>query len=130
MGFKQWWRSMRYGHPVLIVSGLPRSGTSMAMKMLDAAGYGVVTDGEREADIDNPKGYFEDERVKDLEGMEDKSWGPGRTRPRAQGDLLPAEGPAQGQQLSRRLHEARDQRSARLPAEDARSTRRGERRRR
>ncbi len=67
-------RRLTKGPPVVVVSGLPRSGTSMAMKMLDAAGLSVVTDNEREADIDNPKGYFEDERVKDLEGMADKSW--------------------------------------------------------
>jgi hypothetical protein len=46
----------------------------MAMKMLDAAGLEVVTDGERTADEDNPKGYYEDERVKALAEMEDKTW--------------------------------------------------------
>jgi hypothetical protein len=59
---------------VIIVSGLPRSGTSMAMKMLEAAGMEVVVDNIRSADEDNPKGYFEDERVKDLAEMEDKGW--------------------------------------------------------
>jgi len=58
----------------VIVSGLPRSGTSMAMKMLAAGGLPLITDGERTADEDNPKGYFEDERVKDLGRMADKSW--------------------------------------------------------
>ena len=62
------------GEPIVIVSGLPRSGTSMMMKMLDAGGVGVATDGEREADVDNPKGYFEVERVKDLEKETDKSY--------------------------------------------------------
>lgn len=64
----------RYGEPVVIVSGLPRSGTSMMMRMLDAGGARIVTDHVREADEDNPKGYFEVERVKDLENTEDRSW--------------------------------------------------------
>ncbi|MBN1824891.1 MAG: sulfotransferase family protein [Candidatus Eisenbacteria bacterium] len=63
-----------HGEPVIIVSGLPRSGTSMAMKMLEAGGFAPVQDGIRTADLDNPKGYYEDERVKDLHKMEDKSW--------------------------------------------------------
>lgn len=46
----------------------------MAMKMLQAGGINVVTDGERTADVDNPKGYYEDERVKDLGQMDDRSW--------------------------------------------------------
>lgn len=70
----QIYRRVRYGRPVVVVSGLPRSGTSMAMKMLEAGGLPLVTDHEREADVDNPKGYFEDERVKNLGEMEDRSW--------------------------------------------------------
>ena len=50
--------------PVTIVSGLPRSGTSMMMKMLEAGGIPPMTDEIREADADNPKGYYEFERVK------------------------------------------------------------------
>jgi len=46
----------------------------MAMKMLDAGGLDLVTDEKRAADEDNPKGYFEDERVKDLADMDDKGW--------------------------------------------------------
>jgi hypothetical protein len=46
----------------------------MAMKMLEAAGMEVVVDNIRSADEDNPKGYFEDERVKDLAEMVDKGW--------------------------------------------------------
>lgn len=46
----------------------------MAMKMLQAGGMSLVTDDEREADEDNPKGYFEDERVKDLADTVDKRW--------------------------------------------------------
>ena len=68
------YRRIRFGEPVIVVSGLPRSGTSMAMKMLEAGGLEVVQDGIRSADEDNPKGYFEDERVKDLEKSEDPSW--------------------------------------------------------
>ena len=67
-------RKRIYGEDIIVVSGLPRSGTSMMMKMLDAAGFAIMTDGEREADVDNPKGYFEFERVKDLENEQDKSW--------------------------------------------------------
>jgi hypothetical protein len=57
---------------VTIVSGLPRSGTSMMMKMLEAGGMTVLTDHIRTADDDNPKGYFEFERVKQIE--HDKGW--------------------------------------------------------
>ena len=62
------------GEPIVVVSGVPRSGTSMMMKMLEAGGLPVVTDGERGADVDNPKGYFELERIKDLEKETDKSY--------------------------------------------------------
>jgi tetratricopeptide (TPR) repeat protein len=54
------------GDDVLVVSGLPRSGTSMLMQMLDAGGMPILTDHEREADQDNPKGYFEFEAVKKI----------------------------------------------------------------
>jgi hypothetical protein len=53
--------------PVMIVSGLPRSGTSMMMKMLAAGGVSPLTDELRAADKDNPKGYYEYERVKQLD---------------------------------------------------------------
>ena len=52
--------------PVLIVSGLPRSGTSMMMRMLSAAGVPVLTDELRRPDDDNPNGYFELEVVRQL----------------------------------------------------------------
>ena len=71
---QQFTRRLKYGPPVVIVSGLPRSGTSMAMKMLEAGGMELVVDDIRTADEDNPKGYYEDERVKDLAEMEDKGW--------------------------------------------------------
>lgn len=47
-----------------VVSGLPRSGTSMMMRVLDAGGLPLLTDGVRAADDDNPQGYFEFEGVK------------------------------------------------------------------
>ncbi len=57
---------------VIIVSGLPRSGTSMMMKMLAEGGLPVLTDSIRSADEDNPNGYFELEVVKKLtEGQKD-----------------------------------------------------------
>jgi hypothetical protein len=51
---------------ITIVSGLPRSGTSLMMQMLTAGGMPVLSDGERKADTDNPKGYLEWERIKQL----------------------------------------------------------------
>lgn len=57
----------------MVVSGLPRSGTSMTMKMLEAGGLDVLTDEIREADLDNPKGYYEFERVKQLKDG-DTAW--------------------------------------------------------
>jgi hypothetical protein len=51
---------------ITIVSGLPRSGTSLMMQMLDAGGLPVLSDGERKPDTDNPKGYLEWERIKQL----------------------------------------------------------------
>ncbi len=66
---------------ITIVSGLPRSGTSMMMKMLEAGGMPVVADHLRTADEDNPKGYYEFERVKQIET--DKAW-----LPEAQGKVV------------------------------------------
>ena len=57
---------------IVIVSGLPRSGTSMMMKMLNEGGLEVVTDNLRTADEDNPRGYYELEKVKQLD--KDKAW--------------------------------------------------------
>jgi hypothetical protein len=51
---------------ITIVSGLPRSGTSLMMQMLVAGGMTALTDGERQADTDNPRGYLEWERIKTL----------------------------------------------------------------
>jgi hypothetical protein len=58
---------------IVVVSGLPRSGTSMMMKMLTEGGIPAVTDSLREADEDNPNGYFEIEEVKALKDGE-KQW--------------------------------------------------------
>jgi hypothetical protein len=51
---------------ITVVSGLPRSGTSMMMKMLEAGGLPCLTDSKRLPDEDNPRGYYEFERVKKL----------------------------------------------------------------
>jgi hypothetical protein len=63
--------------PIIVVSGLPRSGTSMAMRMLEAGGMSMATDGVREADESNVHGYYELEAVKrlhHLEGRDDTAW--------------------------------------------------------
>jgi hypothetical protein len=65
---------------IIIVSGLPRSGTSLMMQMLDAGGVEVVTDNVRTADTDNPRGYYEFEQVKAIK--RDTTWLPA-TRGRA-----------------------------------------------
>lgn len=57
---------------ISVVSGLPRSGTSLLMQMLAAGGILPLTDAQRVADVDNPKGYFEYERVKGLPA--DTAW--------------------------------------------------------
>jgi hypothetical protein len=58
---------------VTVVSGLPRSGTSMMMQILQAGGMEILTDHIRSADDDNPRGYYEFERVKKLKDG-DTSW--------------------------------------------------------
>jgi hypothetical protein len=71
---KRLFRKKRSGKPVVVVSGIPRSGTSMMMGMLEAGGVEILTDGIRKADEDNPKGYFEFEAVKELAKDKNKSW--------------------------------------------------------
>jgi hypothetical protein len=64
---------------VTIVSGLPRSGPSMMMRILEAGGIPPLTDGLRTADEDNPRGYYELEEVKAI--TSNTSWlarAPGR----------------------------------------------------
>ncbi|MDY6970915.1 MAG: sulfotransferase family protein [Thermodesulfobacteriota bacterium] len=57
---------------ITIVSGLPRSGTSMMMRMLEAGGMEVLVDNIRRADEDNPAGYYEFEKAKKIK--DDSSW--------------------------------------------------------
>jgi len=59
---------------ITVVSGLPRSGTSLMMQMLHAGGLPALTDGLRAADENNQRGYFEYEPVKRLRS--DRSWLP------------------------------------------------------
>lgn len=63
-----------FASEIVVVTGLPRSGTSMMMQMLNAGGLPAFTDDRRKPDEDNPKGYFELEKVKDL--RQDNSWIP------------------------------------------------------
>ena len=60
---------------ITVISGLPRSGTSMMMKMVEAGGIPPMTDALRVADEDNPKGYYEFERVKQMD-KGDVAWVP------------------------------------------------------
>lgn len=57
---------------ITIVSGMPRSGTSMMMQMLQAGGLDILTDNIRSKDENNPKGYLEYQKVKSL--ASDNSW--------------------------------------------------------
>lgn len=65
--------NLRQALPITIVSGLPRSGTSMMMKILEAGGLPLLTDNIRTPDEDNPNGYYEFEQVKKL-SQGDTSW--------------------------------------------------------
>jgi hypothetical protein len=65
-GLNKLFRKTGEPQAVMIVSGLPRSGTSMMMKMLASGGLEILTDNLRGADQNNPKGYYEFERVKKL----------------------------------------------------------------
>jgi len=59
---------------IIIVSGLPRSGTSLMMQMLENGGVEIITDHIRTADTDNPRGYYELEKAKRIK--QDASWLP------------------------------------------------------
>jgi hypothetical protein len=72
--FERFKNRLRYGEDVVVVSGLPRSGTSMLMAMLEAGGLPLMTDNRRQPDADNPRGYFEMESVKSLGEQVDKTW--------------------------------------------------------
>ncbi len=65
---------MAFDSEIIVVSGLPRAGTSLMMQMLDQGGIRIVTDHVRTADQDNPRGYYEFEQVKKLK--QDTSWLP------------------------------------------------------
>jgi predicted AlkP superfamily phosphohydrolase/phosphomutase/Tfp pilus assembly protein PilF len=56
----------RSGKTFVLVSGLPRSGTSLMMQILEAGGMTILTDKKRSADVDNPKGYYEWEPIKQI----------------------------------------------------------------
>lgn len=64
------------GEIITIVSGLPRSGTSLMMQLLEAAGISCFTDGHRAADDSNQKGYFEHDKVAGLLTNRDRDWLP------------------------------------------------------
>jgi len=70
-------RRLLYGRPIVVVSGLPRSGTSLLMQMLQAGGLEILTDAHRAPDDHNPKGYLELEAVKDLDKGVQPAWLPG-----------------------------------------------------
>jgi hypothetical protein len=74
MAIQRIYRRIRFGEPVVIVSGLPRSGTSMMMQMLESGGMPIVSDFLRQADESNPQGYYELESVKELDKSGDTSW--------------------------------------------------------
>jgi hypothetical protein len=57
---------------IIVVSGLPRSGTSMMMQILANSGMQLLVDDHRPSDIDNPHGYFELDKVKKL--AQDNTW--------------------------------------------------------
>jgi len=59
---------------VTVVSGLPRSGTSLMMQILEAAGVAPFTDNKRQADESNCKGYYEHDKVASLLSDPNKSW--------------------------------------------------------
>lgn len=61
-----------FADSIVVVSGLPRSGTSMVMQMLAAGGMRVLSDESRQADEDNPRGYLEFAPVRNL--FADSSW--------------------------------------------------------
>ena len=72
---------------LIIVTGLPRSGTSMMMKMLEAGGIAVITDKQRQADEDNPNGYFELDQVKEIKRDLQRSAGPSSVTEAGESDL-------------------------------------------
>ncbi len=51
---------------ILVVTGLPRSGTSLMMQLINKAGIEILSDGLRKSDVSNPEGYYEYEPVKGI----------------------------------------------------------------
>lgn len=104
----------------ILVSGLPRSGTSLMMQILEAAGIPVMTDGKRQADEDNPVSYCEWEEIKTL---------PKNPRllekagPSHQGCHCSAPSPAMQTPLQDPLHGSPSGANYRLPVDDASATR-------
>jgi hypothetical protein len=105
---------------IIIVSGLPRSGTSLMMQMLQNGGIEVVTDQVRTADPDNPRGYLEYEAVKNI--RHDASWLP-QTRGKAfkMISLLLYHLPPT-ETLSHLIYGARSRRSGEIPGSNAAAT--------
>jgi hypothetical protein len=64
--FTSFGKRTNLSEPIIVVSGLPRSGTSMMMKILADGGLPVVSDKLRRPDLDNPNGYWELEHVKQM----------------------------------------------------------------
>ena len=102
-----------------IVSGLPRSGTSLMMQMLKAGGLEVMTDHERAADQDNPEGYFEWDEIKQVgENPDLLANATGRAIKAISALILAL---AAGPSLPRDLHEPADRRSRGVAKKDDRS---------
>jgi hypothetical protein len=57
---------------IILVTGLPRSGTSLLMAMLQAGGVTLCSDGQRAPDLHNPRGYFEHRAVLTL--AQESAW--------------------------------------------------------
>ena len=72
--FQRIYLRRKLGEPIIVVSGLPRSGTSVMMSMLAAGGVALLEDQVRAPDVDNPEGYHELEKTKQLHEQPDKSW--------------------------------------------------------
>jgi len=72
LNFKDKTTSKYRKEQITVVSGLPRSGTSLMMQMLNNGGLEILKDDKRKADISNPKGYFEYEPVMSIH--KDNSW--------------------------------------------------------
>lgn len=62
----RWLRSGQFIEMITVVSGIPRSGTSLMMQMVSAGGLSALTDGQRSPDASNPRGYFELEPIRTL----------------------------------------------------------------